>query len=65
MPFPIKFTLSVIVLIVAGAAYLHQDGLGQVGPKYAILFLGVFMVVAMWIFPEVNRKDASSPSRKG
>jgi hypothetical protein len=26
------------------------------GPKIAILILGPFMVIAMWIFPEVTRK---------
>lgn len=57
MPFPIKFALSVVVVAVALAAYLFQDAAGQVGPKYAIMFLAPFMVVAMWIFPEVTRKD--------
>jgi hypothetical protein len=57
MPFPIKFGLSVIVILVATAAYLFQESLGQVGPKYATAFLGVFMVVAMWVFPEVTRKN--------
>jgi hypothetical protein len=59
MPFPIKLTLSLIVIAVAIAAYLFQDAAGQVGPKYAIMFLAPFMVIAMWIFPEVNRKDTS------
>jgi hypothetical protein len=56
MPFPIKTALSVIVLLVAVAAYVYQDSLGMHGPKIAILILGPFMVVAMWIFPEVTRK---------
>lgn len=56
MPFPIKFGLSVIVILVAIGAYFFQDSLGQQGPKYATAFLGVFMVVAMWVFPEVTRK---------
>lgn len=56
MPFPIKFALSVVVLLVACAAYLHQDSIGQYGPKIAIMVLAPFMVVAMWIFPEVTRK---------
>jgi uncharacterized membrane protein YfcA len=59
MPFPVKLALSVIVIAVAIAAYYFQDAAGQVGPKYAILFLAPFMVVAMWIFPEVNRKDVT------
>ena len=56
MPFPIKTGLSVVVLLVALAAYFYQDSIGMLGPKLAILFLAPFMVVAMWIFPEVTRK---------
>ena len=56
MPFPIKTALSIIVLLVAVAAYFYQDSIGQHGPKIAILFLAPFMVIAMWIFPEVTRK---------
>jgi hypothetical protein len=60
MPFPIKLALSVAVVLVAVAAYYYQSSLGQVGPKYAVLFLGVFMVAAMWVFPEVTRKEGPS-----
>ncbi|MFG1421014.1 hypothetical protein [Roseixanthobacter liquoris] len=56
MPFPIKFGLSIIVLLVAAAGYALQAHLGQTTPKYAVAFLGIFMVVAMWVFPEVERK---------
>ncbi len=56
MPFPIKTALSIIVLLVAAAAYFYQDSIGQYGPKIAIMFLAPFMVIAMWIFPEVTRK---------
>jgi hypothetical protein len=56
MPFPIKTGLSIIVLLVALAAYFYQDSIGQHGPKIAIMLLAPFMVVAMWIFPEVTRK---------
>ena len=56
MPFPIKTALSIIVLLVAIAGYFYQDSIGQHGPKIAILFLAPFMVIAMWIFPEVTRK---------
>lgn len=56
MPFPIKTALSIIVLLVAIAAYFYQDFIGQHGPKIAIMLLAPFMVIAMWIFPEVTRK---------
>ena len=54
MPFPVKLALSIAVLLVMGAGYLFQDSLGQSGPKYAVLFLGIFMTVALWVFPEVS-----------
>jgi hypothetical protein len=47
MPFPIKMGLTIIVILVAAGAYFYQDSIGQVGPKYAVLFLGIFMAVAM------------------
>lgn len=56
MPFRIKIALSLIVLIVAAAAYVYQDSIRQFGPKIAILALAPFTVIAMWIFPEVTRK---------
>jgi hypothetical protein len=56
MPFHIKMTLSIIVLLVACAAYFYEDAIEMHGPKIAILMLAPFMVVAMWIFPEVNRR---------
>jgi hypothetical protein len=47
---------------VAAATFALQDTLGQTGPKYAVIFLGVLMVVAMWLFPEVTRKvDGKQP----
>ena len=63
MPFPIKVTLSVIVALVAVAAFFFFDAIGEVGPKYATAFLSVFMIVAMWIFPEVMRKEAGGPGK--
>ena len=56
MPFPVKLGLSVVVALVIIAAYFHQGALGQEGPQWALLFLGPFMLVALWIFPEVTRK---------
>jgi hypothetical protein len=64
MPFPVKFALSAIVIAVAIGAFFFQSSLGQTGPQYATLFLGVFMVVAMWIFPEVARKESSGGTRR-
>lgn len=56
MPNHIKIILSLVVLAVAAAGYAFQAHLGQQGPKLAVAFLGIFMVVAMWVFPEVQRR---------
>jgi hypothetical protein len=58
MPFPIKTALSVIVLLVACAAYYYENAIGMNGPKISIIFLAPFMVIAMWIFPEVSRRKS-------
>lgn len=65
MPFPIKVGLSVVVALVVIAGYLHQGALGHEGPQWALLFLGPFMLVALWIFPEVTRKpvDGERPKK--
>ena len=64
MPFPVKIGLTIIVILVAAGAYFYQDSIGQVGPKYAVLFLRIFMAVAMWVFPEVTRKEGRGAPRK-
>ena len=50
MPFRVKFLLSL-------AWVVH---LGQTGPSYAVAFLGVFAVFAMWVFPEVTNRNPAS-----
>jgi hypothetical protein len=43
--------------VTAAGGYLFMVYLGQRGPSYAVVFLGVFATAAMWIFPEVVKKD--------
>ena len=62
MPFPVKLGLSVVVTLVIIAAFFHQRALGHEGPQWALLFLGPFMLVALWIFPEVTRKPVEDAS---
>jgi len=59
MPSDVKAVLSVIVLIVA--AILAYWGESPVRPEFAtfIMVTAVFMVVAMWVFPEAAGKQAS------
>lgn len=63
MPFRIKLSLSILVFLVALGTFYSQHVAGHAGPKFAALFLGVFMVVAMWIFPEVTRKESNEVTR--
>ena len=60
MPPQIKFLLSATCLLTAACGYLFMVHLGRTGPSYAVAFLGVFATVAMWVFPEVTKKNPSS-----
>jgi hypothetical protein len=64
MPVKIKFALSVLVLLVAAIAAYVQHGLGHERIQYVVLFLGVFMVFAMWLFPEVKRQETSGGTQR-
>jgi hypothetical protein len=60
MPHHVKFMLSLACLLTAAGGYIFMIHLGQTGPSYAVAFLGVFATVAMWVFPEVVKKNATS-----
>ena len=66
MPPLAKIGLSVAVALVAAAGWFYMHHLGQAGPQWAIAFLGPFMVVSLWIFPEVmrSRSDGRVPRQK-
>ena len=55
--------MSLAVALAALAGWFPMRHLGQIGPQWAIAFLGPFMVVSLWIFPEVmrNRADGRLP----
>jgi hypothetical protein len=57
MPYRVKFILSLVWLVAAAGGYLFIAHLGETVPSYADIFLGFFAVIAMWIFPEVAKKD--------
>ncbi len=64
MPVRIKLALSVVVLLVAIAAFFFQRALGHDRVQYLVLFLGAFMVFAMWLFPEVKREETAGGVRR-
>lgn len=64
MPVKIKLTLSLVVIIVAAIAFYMQHTLGHNRIQYLVAFLGVFMVFAMWLFPEVKREETAGGIRR-
>ena len=67
MPHDVKAAVSVLALIVA-AVLAYWSG-SPIRPEYAtfVMVTAVFMVIAMWIFPEAgvkkgDVKKSSSPS---
>ena len=57
MPVKIKLGLSLLVVLVTAIAALFQHTLGHARIQYVVAFLGLFMIFAMWLFPEVKRDD--------
>jgi hypothetical protein len=69
MPVKIKLGLSLLVVLVTALAAYYQHTLGHDRLQYVVTFLGLFMIFAMWLFPEVKREESAggvrqdSPSR--
>jgi len=64
MPSDIKAIVSIIALVVAaGLAYLNGS---PIRPEFStfLMITAVFMVIAMWIFPEagVKKGDIKKPA---
>jgi hypothetical protein len=55
VPTRIKTALSALVAAITAAAVWCFADAGKHVSQYATLFLGAFMIVSMWIFPEVSR----------
>jgi hypothetical protein len=64
MPVKIKLGLSLLVVLVAAAASYVQHRLGHDRIQYVVAFLGLFMIFAMWLFPEVKRDEAAGGGRR-
>ncbi|MGR8946728.1 MAG: hypothetical protein ACU84Q_01685 [Gammaproteobacteria bacterium] len=54
MPTHIKIIVSIVTLIVGAVFFYLENSLGQAHVAKVGAFLSVFMVVAMWIFPEAG-----------
>lgn len=64
MPVKIKLGLSLLVVVVAAIAFYAQHMLGHDRVQYLVAFLGLFMIFAMWLFPEVKRDDPAGGVRR-
>jgi hypothetical protein len=56
MPSHIKAGLSIITLIVGALVHLYEKDLGNEQLSWIVAGLAVFMVLAMWIFPEAGKR---------
>lgn len=54
MPRNLKLMLSALVVLVGAVVFYfeHQAATGNV--KWVVAFLALFMVAAMWVFPEAS-----------
>ena len=63
MPTNIKVGLSILVLVVGVLMYIWEVDQDNVQLSWIVIGLSVFMVFAMWIFPETGqtREDQKEP----
>jgi len=59
MPVKIKLGLSFVVVLVTVTACYFQHAAGHDRVQYLVAFLGLFMIFAMWLFPEVKRDETA------
>lgn len=57
MPNSLKTILSVAVAITAVIIHFAQASAGQDVTKWVVLFLGAFMIFALWLFPETKKRS--------
>ena len=54
MPTHIKIVVSILTLLAGAVFYYFETQYGQARVATVAAFLSVFMVLAMWIFPEAG-----------
>ena len=59
MPVKIKLMLSLIALAVGAGAHYWERQAGNEPLSWVVAALAVFMVLAMWIFPETGSKKGA------
>jgi len=64
MPTYMKLIITALVIVTAVAAHYYQAAIGQPVTQWVVLFLGAFMILALWLFPEAKKAPgAGSRSR--
>lgn len=56
MPHTIKLAISVLTLVVGAVAQYAERQAGNDDLAWGVVVLAVFMVAAMWLFPETGAK---------
>ena len=59
MPNNIKTMISVLTLIVGATVHFFERQAGNDHLAWVVAGLAVFMVMAMWLFPETGKKNGS------
>ena len=54
MPNDVKAIVSVVTLLAAAAFAYYETTIGKGDMVWFVLGTGVFMVIAMWVFPEAG-----------
>ena len=62
MPTNIKLGLSVLTQAVGAAVHFWEVGLGNTDLAWIVAGLTVFMVLAMWLFPETGGRQPGNKS---
>ncbi|AOY97650.1 MULTISPECIES: hypothetical protein [Burkholderiaceae] len=60
MPFKFKFILSILIFGVFALTGRYELSHDLSRPAYVAFFLAVFMVLSIWIFPDVSRDAPES-----
>ena len=60
MPRYMKIIITGLVLVAAIVMHFYQASIGQRVDQWLVLFLGGFMVFALWLFPDAKKAPASS-----
>jgi hypothetical protein len=55
MPTYIKVIITLLVTITVVGAHFQQAAAGQSTNQWVVLFLGAFMIFALWLFPETKK----------